>query len=145
MPLTRKRAYFDYTNFNAVSKPSGSFREFRGFPDTVSSRSVLWFDFLRKWHQKMNFIRESQLSSCTCVDPLSDCSTVGLQKCSNGRCVDPKLFCNFEDDCGDGSDEYPINTDPGCTKITDVSRSRLKLSATCTPVLSFIVETSFIG
>jgi len=34
-----------------------------------------------------------------------DCTKFELRKCGNGRCIDPTLFCNFEDDCGDNTDE----------------------------------------
>lgn len=34
-----------------------------------------------------------------------------FRQCSNGRCVSNMLWCNGADDCGDGSDEIPCNSE----------------------------------
>lgn len=34
-----------------------------------------------------------------------------FRQCSNGRCVSNLLWCNGADDCGDGSDEIPCNSE----------------------------------
>lgn len=45
----------------------------------------------------------------------TDCTAYEMEQCGNGRCIDKKLFCNFEDDCGDNSDEHPINAECNVT------------------------------
>jgi len=48
----------------------------------------------------------------------TDCSGYNSNffKCNNGKCIEKILTCNFEDDCGDNSDEYPIYTTCPYTK-----------------------------
>jgi len=56
----------------------------------------------------------------------TDCSGYNSNfiKCNNGKCIDKTLACNFEDDCGDNSDEYPIY--PKCTKEEVITICGLK-------------------
>ena len=33
------------------------------------------------------------------------CEKIGRFQCNNGKCISKSYLCNFDDDCGDNSDE----------------------------------------
>lgn len=46
-----------------------------------------------------------------------------FRQCNNGRCVSNLLWCNGADDCGDGSDEIPCNSEWTCARSDPASAS----------------------
>ncbi|XP_072042804.1 uncharacterized protein [Amphiura filiformis] len=66
-----------------------------------------------------DILRCDSLPDCkeTNKDEVEDCpcKNESYFRCSNARCIAPNLLCNWEDDCGDNSDEANCPTTPRVT------------------------------
>ncbi|CAG5126619.1 unnamed protein product, partial [Candidula unifasciata] len=67
-------------------------------------------------------IDDISFRNCDFPQPNTSCNSVNTFKCNNSACVDPKLKCNFANDCGDNSDEDPqlCSAYHGCTFEIDM-------------------------